>query len=352
MRIIMLIDMDYFFAACEEIKRPELRTRPTIVGADPKGGRGRGVVMTCNYVARKLGIHSAMPISEAYKIKPDAEYLPMDYSYYEQKSSEVLSIIREFADRVEQVSIDEFFIDVSNKAESGDKILAYANAIKAAVRERARLPCSIGISGTKLIAKMACEKAKPNGIMLVTDAQVKDFLEPLNVGELHGVGKKTEEKLNAMGYATVAELSKASIMGLMDAFGSFGIDLHNLSNGIDNREVVENAEVKSISKEYTFEYDTKKKEEAARSIKDLSEQLGREAKAKNISFKTVTLKLRYGDFTEHLHSKSIRATNNAEEIGKIALELYTSSANTSKKLRKLGVRISGFTDYKNQKTLF
>ncbi len=352
MRVIMLIDMDYFFAACEEIKRPELRTRPTIVGADPKGGKGRGVVMTCNYVARKFGIHSAMPISAAYKIKPDAEYLPMDYPYYEQKSGEALSIIREFADRVEQVSIDEFFVDVSNKAEGVEKILAYANEIKTAIRERAKLPCSIGISGTKLIAKMACEKAKPNGIMLVTDEQAKGFLKPLAVGELYGVGKKTEERLNAMGYGTVAALSKASVMGLMDAFGSFGIELHNISNGIDGSEVVENGEAKSISKEYTFEYDTKKKEEVARSIKDLSEQLGREAAAKNISFKTVTLKLRYGDFTEHLHSRSIRATNNPEEIGKTALELYASNANSSKKIRKLGVRISGFTDYKSQRRLF
>ena len=150
MRIIMLIDMDYFFVACEEIKRPELKARPTIVGADPKEGRGRGVVMTCNYVARKYGIHSAMPISQAYKLKPDAEYLPMDYSYYEKKSAEVLSIIREFAGKVEQVSIDEFFIDISEKISDYDQALSCAKKIKETIIEKARLPCSIGISSTSL----------------------------------------------------------------------------------------------------------------------------------------------------------------------------------------------------------
>lgn len=348
----MLIDMDYFFVACEEIKRPELKTRPTIVGAEPKEGRGRGVVMTCNYVARKFGIHSAMPISMAYKIKPDAEYLPMDYSYYEKKSNEVLSIIKEFATLVEQVSIDEFFIDVSDKITGYEAALVYAEEIKAAVREKAKLPCSIGISSTKIIAKMACEKAKPNGVKLVRDEEAKAFLAPLPVGELYGVGKKTEEKLQGMGYKTIGELSKANIMGLMNEFGSLGVELHNSANAVDGSEVVENYEVKSMGREYTFEHDTKNDEEVIKSIKDLAEQAGKEVESKKLSFKGVTLKLRYADFTEHLHSKSIRPTNNREEIAKNAIELYKENVDKSKKVRKLGVRISGFTDYKSQKRLF
>jgi len=348
----MLIDMDYFFVACEEIKRPELRTRPTIVGADPKEGRGRGVVMTCNYVARKFGIHSAMPISTAYKLKPDAEYLPMDYSYYEKKSNEALSIIREFAGPVEQVSIDEFFIDVSDRIKDYDEALAHAAKIKDAIKERAKLPCSIGISNTKVVAKMACEKAKPNGIKLVKEEEAKAFLAQLPVGQLYGVGSKSEEKLQAMGYKTIGDLSKANIMELMNAFGSFAVELRNSANAIDESEVVENYEVKSMSREFTFEHDTKKPEEVVKAIKDLSAQVGKEVESKNISFKVVTLKLRYSDFTEHLHSKSIRPTNVLEEIAKTATELYKENADSSKKVRKLGVRISGLTDYKSQKRLF
>jgi len=352
MRTIMLIDMDYFFVACEEIKRPELKTRPTIVGAEPKDGRGRGVVMTCNYVARKFGIHSAMPISMAYKIKPDAEYLPMDYSYYEKKSSEVLAIIREFASPVEQVSIDEFFINLSNNITTYDEAIASAERIQKAIKERAKLPCSIGISNTKVVAKMACEKAKPNGIKLVKEEEVKNFLAILPVGELYGVGKKTEEKLLAMGCKTIGELAKANIMELMDAFGSFGVELRNSANGIDENEVVENYEIKSMSKEYTFEHDTKKAEDVIKSINDLSAQLTKDLNAKSLSFKVVTLKLRYSDFTEHLHSQSIRSTNNTREISKTAVELYKKNADKLKKVRKLGVRVSGFTDYKSQKRLF
>lgn len=352
MRTIMLIDMDYFFVACEEIKRPELKARPTIVGADPKEGRGRGVVMTCNYVARKYGIHSAMPISVAYKIKPDAEYLPMDYSYYEKKSNEVLSLIKEFSDLVEQVSIDEFFVDVSNKVSKYEDAIDYAERIKNEINETAKLPCSIGISGTKVVAKMACEKAKPNGIKLVKQEDAKAFLAPLRVGELYGVGKKTEEKLERMGYKAIGELANAGVMELMDEFGSFGVELHNSANAIDESEVVENSEVKSISREYTFEHDTKKDEEIIKSITELSGQVAKDVESKNISYKVVTLKLRYSDFIEHLHSQSIRPTNKTEEIAKTAIAIYNENADRSKKIRKLGVRVSGFTDYKSQKRLF
>ena len=352
MRTIMLIDMDYFFAACEEIKRREPTSRPTIVGADPKGGRGRGVVMTCNYVARKLGIHSAMPISSAYKIAPEAEYLPMDYSYYERKSNEALSIIKRFSGAAEQVSIDEFFIDVSLKVSNHDEALRLAEKVKAAISSEAMLPCSIGISSTKLVAKMACEKAKPNGIKFVGEAESKEFMWPLPVGELYGVGAKTRERLEKMGYKTIGDLSKVNVMALMDEFDSFGIELHNLSNCIDPREVVENYEIKSIGKEYTFGKDTKDDSEVIKSIKELSASLGKDVSAKKFSFKSVTLKLRYMDFTEHMHSRSIRPTGLPGEIAKTAVEIYLENVDRTKKIRKIGVRVSGLQDYKNQKLLF
>ena len=352
MRTIMLIDMDYFFVACEEIKRPELKDRPTIVGADPKEGRGRGVVMTCNYVARKLGIHSAMPISSAYRMAPDAEFLPMDYPYYERKSNEVFGIIKDFSEKTEQVSIDEFFIDVSSKVDNREDALLLAGKIKSRINSEARLPCSIGISDTKLVAKMACERAKPDGIKLVDKEESLKFMWQLPVGELYGVGAKTKERLEKMGYRTIGDLAKANIMLLMKEFDSFGIELHDLSNGIDPREVVENYEVKSISKEYTFDRDTSKDEEIIKSIRKLSAELGKEISDKRLSYRTVTVKLRYMDFIEHLHSRSIRPTGKSEEIEKTAVELYRENVDKNKKVRKIGVRVSGLQDYKNQKLLF
>ncbi len=352
MRVIMLIDMDYFFVACEEIKRPELKQKPTIVGADPKEGKGRGVVMTCNYAARKFGIHSAMPISQAYKIKPDAEYLPMDYSYYESKSNEVFSIIKTFAEKVEQVSIDEFFIDLSVTLSEASDALEYAKRIKEAIATRAKLPCSIGISENKLIAKMACEKAKPSGIKLVRGADAKSFIAKMKLGELYGIGSKTEERLNALGYTTAEELAKASIMSLMENFGSFGIELHNIANAIDESEVVEAGDAKSISREQTFESDTSNPAEISSSIRRLASELGTELESKKISFKTIGIKLRYSDFSESLHGRTIRQTNQPGQIAETALSLFKENSEGRRKIRKLGVRVSGLTSYRSQKSLF
>lgn len=348
----MLIDMDYFFVACEEIKRPELRNKPTIVGAEPKEGRGRGVVMTCNYVARKYGIHSAMPISTAYKIKPDAVFLPMDYSYYEQKSNEVIAILREYADRLEQVSIDEAFLDISTKVKDYEEAAKYAERIKAIIKEKAKLPCSIGISSSKLIAKMACEKAKPNGLKLVKPEETKEFIKGMDVGELYGVGKKTAEKLQSLGYSTVGDLAKANKMGLMDRFGSFGLELYNYSNGIDEGEVQETYEVKSMSRERTFEHDTDDSKQILKAIAELSKEVVEDVNKQGMSFKVVTFKTRYSDFSEHLKSKSIKPSNNLEDVIDTASVLYTKFVDKERKIRKIGVRVSGLTNYKSQKRLF
>ncbi|MEM0074516.1 MAG: DNA polymerase IV, partial [Candidatus Micrarchaeaceae archaeon] len=176
MRLILLIDMDYFFAACEELRRPEIKEKPVVVGADPKNGTARGVVSTCNYIARRYGIHSGMPISMAYRLKPDAVFLPVDDAYYENMSSKVMTIIKKYADRFEQASIDEAFVDVSESAEDYAGALKIANAIKEEIRNSLGLPCSIGIGPSKLIAKMACEAAKPNGIKLVKESEAKNFI--------------------------------------------------------------------------------------------------------------------------------------------------------------------------------
>ena len=352
MRVIMLIDMDYFFAACEELRRPELKNKPVVVGADPKKGKGRGVVSTCNYVARKYGIHSGMPISMAYRLKPDAVFLPVDEDYYEQMSNKVMEIVKGFADRFEQASIDEAFIDVSQRAKDYSEALELAKRIKQEIAEKTGLPCSIGIGPNKLIAKMACEAAKPNGIKLVKEEEAKEFIQNMPIEKLYGVGKKTAEKLKQAGFATVKDVANSSPMKLMDMFGSYGAEIYKYANAIDDSEVEESYEVKSIGRETTFEKDTEDTEKMEKAIEKMSQEIEAEIKSQGLAFSTVTLKLRFANFDEHLKSTSINyAASSSEEIAKLAKQLLHEYYHGDELVRKVGVRVSGLKKFKGQKRL-
>lgn len=351
MRIIMLIDMDYFYVACEELRHPEIRDVPAVVGFDPKGGKGRGVVMACNYKAREFGIRSGTPISTAYRIKPDAVFLPIDYDYYEQVSKKVMAVLKEFADRFEQVSVDEAFLDVSKRMNDYKEAESYAHKVKLSVLEKTGLKCSIGVGPNKLIAKMASEEAKPNGVKVVRDDQVKDFLKDMSIDDLYGVGSKTTEKLAAMGYRTVPELAMANAMQMMDRFGQFGGELIRYANGIDDSPVNENYDVKSFSREFTFEENTDDDNAVKDAISRLGMQVAGDVEKNQEYFKTVTLKLRYADFSEHLHSKSIRMTDDPKTLTATAIELYSVNVDKSKKVRKLGVRVSNLVSRKGQKKI-
>lgn len=351
MRIILLVDMDYFYVACEELRRPEIKERPTIVGMDPKEGKGRGVVMTCNYLARRFGIRSGMPISTAYRLKPDALYLPLDYDYYDKVSAQVMQLLKSFADRFEQVSVDEAFLEISKRAKDYEGAKAYAENLKREVKERIGLPCSIGVSYNKLMAKMACESAKPNGVAVVKEEDAKGFLAGKPVDDLYGVGKKTAERLGAMGYKSVAELSKANLQELMERFGSFGIYLHNYANGIDESEVNENYDVKSIGRELTFENDTNDMNLIEGAIRRLSRDVIAEVEKQGVTFKVITVKMRYSDFTEHLKSRSVRYTNSLDELAGVASVLCSDNLDKEKKLRKIGVRVSTLAKQRGQKKI-
>lgn len=343
--------MDYFYAACEELRKPEIIGKPVIVGADPKSGKGRGVVMTCNYEARKYGIHSAMPISIAYRTKPDAIFLPMDYAYYEETSGKVMQVLKNFADDFEQVSIDEAYLDISSKADSFEGAAAYAKKIKDAVKEKVGLNCSIGVSFNKLLAKMASDAAKPNGIKVVEDDKVHAFLDSMPVRKLYSVGEKTGERLAAMGYGTIGKLSKANKMELIAEFGSIGLELHNYANGIDESRLMQAALAKSIGREMTFETDTYNRDDIESGLRKLSEEVAKETVKGGFAFSIVTVKLRYGDFSEKLKSKSIKPSSDVKEIYETAVKLYLDNAEKNRKLRKIGVRVSGLIQYGKQRRL-
>ena len=221
-RVILHIDLDAFFASIEEANHPELKGRPIIVGADPKQGKGRGVVSTCNYEARKFGLHSAMPISNAWKLCPEAAYLPVNMPLYEEVSKRIINILKPIADRLEQVSIDEAFLDISHKIADLKEAQTLAKEIKSIIMDRESLTCSIGIGPNKLVAKIASDHRKPNGLTIVSKNDVRKFLAPLNVEKLGGIGSKTKERLNSIGIKTIDNLASYDINKLKDIFGAWG----------------------------------------------------------------------------------------------------------------------------------
>ena len=342
--------MDYFFAACEELKNPELKEKPIAIVTDTHREGSKGVIMTCNYVARKYGVRSAMPASQGLILCKELVTIKEDFKFYEEKSAEIASIIKSFSKKVEQVSIDESFVDISDVVSSYDEAAAYAELLKNSINDKAKLPCSVGIGPNKLMAKMACDAAKPNGLKLVKQEDAKEFLANLPVGKLYGIGEKTREKLEVMKIKTVGELASSNKMLLMEHLGnSMGLELYNYANGIDESNIITEYETKSIGRERTLKKDTINKEEIIPVLNNLCTEVFNEAKKDEYSFKTITLKMRYTDFTDHLKSKTIKSSNNIEDLEKASTELLIHYLNKEKPLRKVGIRISGLTKGNKQK---
>ena len=285
MRIIMHIDMDHFFAAIEERENPQLKGKPVIVGSDPKEGFGRGVVSTANYIARRSGIKSGMPISRAWKLCPDGIFIPVNGELYWHVSDNIMQILRQYSDRFGQTGIDEASLDLTNKVKAYDEAEILAGDIKKEILEKEGLTCSIGIGPNKLVAKIASNYKKPNGITIVDESKIKSFLEPLPIRDLWGVGKKTEPILLEMGIKTIGDLSKYPINLLIQRFGMWGYEFHKLANGIDNNEVVENWEAKSIGRETTFEEDTSDPYFVLREVYELCKEVYEEVLQNNYLFK-------------------------------------------------------------------
>ncbi len=350
-RIIIHADMDSFFAAVEGRERPEHRGKPIIVGADPKGGRGRGVVSTCNYEARKYGVRSGMPISRAWKLCPGAVYLPVDLRLYEKVSSDVMEILRRHADKFEQVGIDEAFLDVSSLG-NFENAKRLAQEIKMEIFEREKITCSIGIGPNKLVAKMASDFKMPDGLTVILPDEVKQFLSPLPVGKLWGVGRKTEQKLNEMGVKTISELAAYDPSVLIEEFGALGTHFHLMAQGLDRSEVEEREEIKSVGREFTFEEDTSDLSAVLETLDALSQEVHREIEGSNLYFKTVTVKVRYENFETHTHSKTLPFfTNRLRDIQRTARELVQPFLRSNRKVRLIGARVSNLASGERQKTL-
>jgi DNA polymerase IV (DinB-like DNA polymerase) len=351
-RVIFHMDMDHFYTAVEQREHPEYRDKPVVVGADPKEGKGRGVVSTSNYEARKAGVRSGIPISRAWKLCPEAIYLPPNFPLYIKVSKEIMEIARQYADKFEQWGLDEAFLDVSKRVRDYVEAEAYAKRLKREIKEKERLTCSIGVGPNKLIAKVASDYQKPDGLTLVKEAEAEAFLAPLPVRRLLWVGRKTEAKLKKMGINTIGDLARHDPTVLAEAFGVMGTQMHLMARGIDRSEVEARTEVKSVSHETTFEEDTDDAEAVLTALDALAVDVVREVVVQKLFFKTVTVKVRYENFETHTRSKTLPfITNRQRDLQKTARQLLLGYLKGDRKIRLIGVRVSSFVKGEKQKTL-
>jgi DNA polymerase IV (DinB-like DNA polymerase) len=351
-RIIFHMDMDHFYTAVEERERPAYKGKPVVVGADPKEGKGRGVVSTSNYEARKAGVRSGMPISRAWKLCPEAIYLPPNFPLYIQVSIEIMEIARRYADKFEQWGLDEAFLDVSLRVKDYGEAETLAKQLKREIKEKEHLTCSIGVGPNKLVAKIASDYQKPDGLTIVKKNEAEAFLAPLPARRLLWVGRKTETKLKKMGINTIGELARYDPTVLAEAFGVMGTQMHVMARGIDRSEVETKTEVKSISHETTFEEDTDDADAVLKALDALAAEVSKEVTAQKLFFKTVTVKVRYENFETHTRSKTLAfMTNRLQDLQKTARELLRAYLKRDRKIRLIGVRVSSFVKGEKQKTL-
>jgi nucleotidyltransferase/DNA polymerase involved in DNA repair len=335
--------MDAFFAAIEQREHPDLFGKPVIVGADPKKGKGRGVVSTCSYEARKYGVHSAMPISQAYKLCPHGIYVPPNGSLYSQVSKDIFKLFYEFTDLVEPLSIDEAFLDVSGCIQLFGSAKNIGEKLKYKIYENQALTASVGIAPNKFLAKIASDLEKPDGLVIVDENKIQEFLDPLPLSRLWGAGKKTIEKLNNQHIYTIGDLSKLPKDILQQKFGKLGNHFYQLSRGLDTRPVEPGHEVKSVSNETTFSNDLYDRQILSETLLHLCEKVGYRMRQKNLKGKTVQLKLRYEGFDTIIRNKTLKnGTANTDIIFKVIWKLFELNYDNRRKVRLVGVGMSGF----------
>lgn len=336
--------MDAFFASVEQRDNPSYRGKPVIVGSDPKGGRGRGVVAACSYEARKFGIHSALPISIAYRKCPDAVFLTPDMSRYAESSHKIFDILERFTPDIEPISVDEAFMDITGSWQLFGSPLEVCKKIKCTIKKELDLIASVGMAPNKMTAKIASDIDKPDGLVVVTKEHVLDFLHPLPVGKLWGVGEKMQSALARMGINTIGDLARHAESDLEDVFGKNGQHVWELSNGIDVRDVETSTEIKSISNEYTFETDTSERKEVLDALMYLSEKVSRRLREDDTTGRTITLKIRSSAFKTYTRAITLGSyTNFVEDIYESVVKKLDEFDLVKMKVRLLGVKVSNLS---------
>lgn len=338
-REIVHVDMDAFFASVEIMDNPSLRGKPVIVG----GTTERGVVATCSYEARSFGVRSAMPAYIAKSKCPDAIFLPVRYERYKEISNRIFHIFYRITPYVEPLSIDEAYLDITHLKRNPVEVAKY---IKQAVKKEIGLTISAGVSYNKFLAKLASDWNKPDGLKVIEKQEVPKILFPLPISKIYGLGEKSTKKLNDIGIFTVKELYELPKELLIEFFGKFGVEIYERARGIDNREVQVLRERKSIGRETTLRVDTDNKEELKTYLKSFAHSVSSTMRSKNVSGKSITIKIKTSSFVNHTKSKTLlRYISSEEEIYKEALDIL-EEIEFNEKIRLIGLSISTLKENK------
>ena len=347
-RVIMLVDFDYFYAQCEELRNPTIKDKPIVVGVYSGRTEESGAVSTSNYIARKYGVKSGMPLFLAKRKLEgtDAVFLPVDHQCYDQLSERIMQILREYATSLEQVSVDEAYLDVTEQVEgSFEKARDYAQKIKDAARNQVGISFSVGVGPNKLVAKIACDSQKPDGLTIVKPEEALAFLEPLEVDRLLGVGKKTSTKMAELGIKTIGDLAKYDVQKLVAIFGkTLGLYFHNAANAIDNEPVQEQGEAESISRIGTLKQDTRDLAFILQKTDELTEDIFKEVTDKKLNFKTVSIYAVMTDLSSKTRSLTLeQPAKDKETIKKNTKALFEKYLlESTLETRRVGVKVSGF----------
>ena len=339
-RAIIHLDMDAFYPAVEVLDNPGLKGKPVIVG----GGRERGVVSSASYEARKFGVHSAQPMATAMRLCPDGVFLPGRMSRYKEVSKQVFEIFFRFTPLVEPLSIDEAFLDVTGSIRLFGEPVEIAKKVKQAVVNETGLTVSAGVAPSKFVAKIASDMDKPDGLTVVPSDQVREFLDPLPIKKMWGVGKVTQEALARLNVRTFEDLSRVPVKVLERRFGKHGLKMHQLSMGIDEREVIPEHDAKSIGHEQTFSEDIIDLGLAKKELLGLANRVARRLRREQVIGRTITLKVKYSDFVQVTRSTTLSiSTDDGPEIYSTVCRLLEKTEVGKRPVRLLGISLSQLT---------
>ncbi|WP_299293863.1 DNA polymerase IV [Nitrosopumilus sp.] len=354
-RVVFHIDFDYFYAQCEEIRSPELKSKPVCVCVFSDRGGDSGAIATANYTARKFGVKSGIPIMFAKKRlegQKDAVFLPVDFDYYGEMSEKAMNIMKEYADVFEYVGKDEAYLDVTNRVEgSFDKASHLGQQIKNSIREKTKLSCSIGISPNKLISKIASDFQKPDGLTIVSPDKTDEFLEQLQIRAIPGIGKKTEKRFSEMNLETINDVKNLDVFTLNKDFGrKSGTYIYNAVRGIDSEPVKEREPSIQYSKIMTLKKDSKDYEFLSESLDELCNEVHEVVKKNNRMFKSVGVHFVQSDLSNKSKSKMLRnPTLNLEELKRTADQLLKEALENQKNtIRRLGVKVAELSEVQGQ----
>jgi DNA polymerase IV (archaeal DinB-like DNA polymerase) len=351
-RIIFHVDLDAFYVSVEARENQSLRGLPVVVGADPEQGRGRGVVITCSYEARRFGLRSGMPISRAWKHCPTAVYLRPNFALYERVSEEVMGTLKGLGDSFEQTGIDEAFLDVSTRARDGAEAEQLALVVKQTVWGVHRLSCSIGIGPNKSSAKIASDLQKPDGLTLVPLDSPADFLAPLPVSVIMGVGKKTQAFLKEQGVETIAQLQAVPGKQLMTWFGKTGVWLWGVAHGQERIPVLQRNMPKSLAVERTFREDVNDFGKVYSEAEDAAHELSVRVAQAGVRFRVAGIKIRFSHFETHTRERTLPGYTESEEVlRQTATDLLKEFESRGEAVRLVGVRVSGLERGSSTETL-